>query len=107
MYGLIQTQMCRSRSLSLASMPSGSGKTLGSHSKSHQLNSRIQKQSKWKTESGSSRSRMPSMNDVTVSSSYEVVNDVDSHSPNDQAGGSAGRPVRAEYLRRMSFGVGP
>ena len=30
-------------------MPSGSGNTLGSHSKSVQWNSRIQKQSKWKT----------------------------------------------------------
>jgi hypothetical protein len=88
-------------------MPSGSGNTRGSHRKSHQLNSRIQKQSKWKTDSGSSRSLMPSMKDVTVSSSYEVVKDVDSHRPNDQAGGRAGRPVRAVYLRRISFGVGP
>lgn len=50
-------------------MPSGSGKTRGSQRKSHQLNSRIQKQSKWKTERGSSRSRIPSMKEVTVSSS--------------------------------------
>jgi hypothetical protein len=35
------------------------------------------------------------------------VNDVDSHSPNDHAGGSAGRPVRAVYLRSTSRGVGP
>lgn len=107
MYGLIHTLMCSPRSFRRASIPSGSGKTRGSHSKSHQLNSRIQKQSKWKTESGSSRSFMPSMKDVTVVSSYEVVKDVDSHSPNDQAGGSAGRPVRAVYLRRMSLGLGP
>ena len=88
-------------------MPGGSGKTRGSHSKSHQCSSRIQKQSKWKTDSGMSRSAMPSMNDDTVSSSYDVVNDVDSHSPNDQAGGSGGRPVSAVYLRRISLGVGP
>ena len=50
-------------------MPGGSGKTRGSHSKSHQCSSRIQKQSKWKTDSGMSRSTMPSMNDETVSSS--------------------------------------
>jgi hypothetical protein len=50
---------------------------------------------------------MPSMKEVTVASSYEVVKDVDSHSPNDQAGGRAGRPVSAVYLRRMSLGVGP
>ena len=50
-------------------MPSGSGKTRGSHSKSIQWNSRIQKQSKWKTLSGMSRSAMPSMNALTVASS--------------------------------------
>lgn len=69
MYGLIHTQMCRPLSFSRVSMAAGSGNTRGSHSKSHQLNSRIQKQSKWKTESGSSRSRMPSMKEVTVASS--------------------------------------
>ena len=56
---------------------------------------RIQKQSKWKTLSGSPRSAMPSTNDITVASSYCVVNDVDSHSPYDQAGTCAGRPVSA------------
>ncbi|MGX1254533.1 hypothetical protein RKD48_007044 [Streptomyces ambofaciens] len=76
-------------------MPSGSGKTSGSHSKSHHWYSRIQKQSKWKTESGMPRSAMPSTNFVTVRSSYEVVKDVVSHRPKDQAGGRAGRPVRA------------
>jgi hypothetical protein len=50
---------------------------------------------------------MPSTNSVTVFSSYEVVNEVLNHNPNDQAGGSAGRPVRAVYLRRISEGVGP
>ena len=50
-------------------MASGSGKVRGSHSKSHQWNSRIQKQSKWNTDSGRSRSAMPSMNVVTVASS--------------------------------------
>lgn len=69
MYGLIQTQIRSPLSFSRASIPSGSGNTRGSHRKSHQLNSRIQKQSKWKTDSGSSRSRMPSMKEVTVSSS--------------------------------------
>ena len=50
-------------------MASGSGKVAGSQTKSVQWNSRIQKQSKWKTDSGRSRSAMPSTNDVTVSSS--------------------------------------
>ncbi len=69
MYGLIQTQTLRSRSWSRASMPSGSGNVRASHSKSHQLNSRIQKQSKWNRLSGMSRSAMPSMNELTVASS--------------------------------------
>jgi hypothetical protein len=38
---------------------------------------------------------MPSMKLVTVASSYDVVNEVDSHSPNDQAGSAGGRPVSA------------
>ena len=50
-------------------MASGSGNTRGSHSKSHQLNSRIQKQSKWNTDTGRSRRDISSMNDVTVASS--------------------------------------
>src|SRR3954470_10445555 len=107
MYGLIQTQVRSPRSERRLSMPGGSGKIRASHSKSHQLNSRIQKVSKWKTLSGRSRSAIPSTKLVTVSSSYEVVNEVDSHRPKDQAGGSAGRPVSAVYLRRMSAGVGP
>ncbi len=41
------------------------------------------------------RSAMPSTKEVTVASSYDVQKDVVSQSPNDQAGGSAGRPVRA------------
>ena len=69
MYGLIQALMRRPFSLSRASMPSGSGKTSGSHWKSHHWYSRIQKQSKWKTDSGMPRSVMPSTNDVTVRSS--------------------------------------
>ncbi len=47
------------------------------------------------TLSGMPRSAMPSTKWATVSSSYSVVNDVDSHNPNDHSGGSAGRPVRA------------
>ena len=43
MYGLIQTQTRRSRSCRRASMPSGSGKTRGSHSKSHHWKAFIQK----------------------------------------------------------------
>ena len=50
-------------------MASGSGNTRSSHVKSVQLNSRIQKQSKWNTDSGRSRSAMPSMNEFTVASS--------------------------------------
>ena len=50
-------------------MPSGSGKVAGSQTKSHQWNSRIQKQSKWKTERGRPRSAMPSTKEVTVASS--------------------------------------
>src|SRR2546423_4306298 len=107
MYGLIHTEIRRPRAFSRASMPTGSGKVRGSHSKSHQCSSRIQKQSKWNTLNGRSRSAMPSTKSVTVFSSYEVVNDVDSHSPNDHAGGSTGLPVNAVYLRRMSLGVGP
>lgn len=49
----------------------------------------------WKTCSGRSRSAIPWMKLVTVASSWLVVNEVVSHSPNDQAGGSAGRPVSA------------
>ncbi|TWH26132.1 hypothetical protein L600_000700000110 [Isoptericola variabilis J7] len=69
MYGLIHTHTLRPRSCSRASMPSGSGNVRGSHSKSHHWYSRIQKQSKWKTLSGRSRSAMPSMKLVTVFSS--------------------------------------
>src|SRR5213593_4533877 len=107
MYGLIQTHTLSPLAFSRARMPRGSGNALGSHSKSHQLISRIQKQSKWNTDSGRSRSAIPSTNSVTVFSSYRVFQEVDSHRPNDQAGGSAGRPVSAVYLRRISFGVGP
>ena len=69
MYGFSHAHTRRPRSCSRASMPSGSGKTAGSHSKSVQWNSRIQKQSKWNTSSGMSRSAMPSMNALTVASS--------------------------------------
>ncbi len=69
MYGLIQTQMHSPRAFSRASMPRGSGNVRESHSKSHQLNSRIQNESKWNTCSGRSRSAMPSMKLVTVASS--------------------------------------
>ena len=69
------------------------GEATGSHSKSHQCWARIQKQSKWKTCSGMSRSRMPSTKPLTVFSSYSVVNEVVSHRPKDHAGGRAGRPV--------------
>ncbi len=107
MYGLIQTHTCRSRSCSRVSSPSGSGNVPGSHTKSDQWNRRIQKQSKWNTDSGSPRSAIPSMNDMTVDSSYSVVNEVDSHSPYDQSGTRAGRPVSAVYRRSTSFGSGP
>ncbi|RPK45656.1 hypothetical protein EES40_12815 [Streptomyces sp. ADI93-02] len=83
------------RSLRRASIPSGSGKTSGSQRKSDHWYSRIQKQSKWKTLSGIPRSAMPSTKEVTVASSYDVQNEVVSQRPKDQAGGSAGRPVRA------------
>ncbi len=69
MYGFSQALTRRPRSCRRASMPSGSGNTAGSHSKSVQWNSRIQKQSKWKTLSGMSRSAMPSMKAPTVASS--------------------------------------
>ncbi|CAM5262978.1 hypothetical protein SGLAM104S_01194 [Streptomyces glaucescens] len=69
MYGLIQALTFSPLALSRASMPSGSGKTSGSHRKSHHWYSRIQKQSKWKTDSGMPRSAMPSTNDITVGSS--------------------------------------
>ena len=69
MYGLIHTHTRSPRAFSRDSMPRGSGKVFGSHSKSHHDSSRIQKQSKWNTDSGRSRSAMPSMNEVTVASS--------------------------------------
>src|SRR5664279_5938556 len=107
MYGLIHTETCRPPALSRASMPRGSGKVRVSQAKSHQLNSRIQNESKWKTLSGRSRSAIPWIKLVTVGSSYTVVKDVLSQSPNDQAGGRAGRPVKAVYFSRISFGLGP
>lgn len=69
MYGLIQTQTRRSLSCRRPSMPVGSGNTRGSHSKSHQVNSRIQKQSKWNTDTGNWRAAISSTNEVTVASS--------------------------------------
>jgi hypothetical protein len=71
------------------------------------LNSRIQNASKWKTLIGRWRSAIPRMKLITVGSSYAVVKDVLSQSPNDQAGGRAGLPVRAVYFSRISFGLGP
>ena len=44
---------------------------------------------------GISRSAMPLIKEVTVSSSYVVVKEVDSHRPKVFAGGSAGLPVRS------------
>ena len=38
---------------------------------------------------------------------FPVMKDVDSHRPNDHAGGSAGRPVRAVYFSSTSLGDGP
>src|SRR5664280_1391343 len=90
-----------------ASISLGSGNVRGSQAKSHQLNSRIQKESKWKTLIGRSRSAIPRMKPITVASSYAVVNEVLSHSPNDHAGGRAGLPVRALYFSRISLGLGP
>ena len=107
MYGLIQTQTFSPLACSRASRPSGSGNVAGSQVKSVQWYARIQKQSKWKTLRGSPRSAMPSTNDITVASSYCVVNEVESHSPYDQAGTWAGRPVSAVYRRSTSLGVGP
>ena len=88
-------------------MASGSGKPRGSQAKSHHWNSRIQKQSKWKTDSGSSRRAISSMKCVAVASSYWVVNDVVIHSPKLQAGGSGARPVSAVNRVTTSLGVGP
>src|SRR5450756_1425201 len=105
MYGLIHRLTRSPSALSLASMARGSGNVRGSQVKSHQLNSRIQNESKWKTLIGRSRSAIPRIKLVTVASSYEVVNDVLSQSPNDQAGGRAGLPVRAVYFSRISFGL--
>jgi hypothetical protein len=55
MYGLIQTHTRSPRSCSRLSIAGGSGNARRSHSKSHQLNSRIQNVSKWNTDSGRSR----------------------------------------------------
>ena len=83
--------MRRPLDFSLESIASGSGKPRASHSKSHHWNSRIQKQSKWKTERGSSRRCISSMKCVAVASSYWVVNEVVIHRPKLQAGGSGAR----------------
>jgi hypothetical protein len=69
MYGLIQAETRSPRSLRRASIPSGSGKTSGSQVKSLHWYSRIQKQSKWKTLSGISRSAIPWTKWLTVASS--------------------------------------
>src|SRR5664280_956664 len=98
MYGLIHRLTRNPFALSRASMPGGSGNVRESQAKSHQLNSRIQNESKWKTLKGRSRSAIPRIKPVTVASSYAVVKDVLSQSPNDQAGGRAGLPVRAGRL---------
>jgi len=66
---LIHSETLRPRSRSLASWPSGSGNMRGSHVKSVHWNSRIQKQSKWNTDSGRSRAAIPSTNSVTLASS--------------------------------------
>jgi len=55
----------------------------------------------WNTAANGSGTSYP------VGSSYAVVKDVLSQSPNDQAGGRAGLPVRAVYFSRISFGLGP
>ena len=107
MYGLIHRQIFRPIDLSRRSMSRACGKASASHWKSHQCRSFIQKQSKWKTLSGMPRLAMPSTNSLTVCSSYWVVNEVLSQSPNDHAGGTAGRPARRVYLSSTSFGSGP
>ena len=50
-------------------MPAGSGKVRSSQLKSTHWKSRIQKESKWKTLRGMSRSAMPSTRWATVASS--------------------------------------
>jgi len=107
MYGLIHRLTRNPSALRRASMPRGSGNVRGSQAKSHQLNSRIQNESKWKTLIGRRRSAMPRMKLITVCSSYAVVKDVLSQSPKDQAGGRAGLPVRAVYFSRIPLGLGP
>ncbi len=61
MYGLIQTQIRRPRAFSRASMPAGSGNASRVPLEVAPVELRIQKQSKWNTSSGISRSAMPSM----------------------------------------------
>src|SRR6476659_2721084 len=107
MYGLIQTQTFSPLAFSRLSIAGGSGKVLRSHSKSHQWRSFIQKQSKWNTFSGMPRAAIPSTNSLTVFSLYCVVNDVLSHSPNDHAGGTLGRPLSRVYFSSTSWGSGP
>ena len=68
MYGLIQRLMRRPRSFRRRIIPAGSGNAIGSQTKSHQWNCRIQKQSKWNTLNGRSRSAIPSTNALVVSS---------------------------------------
>ena len=50
---------------------------------------------------------MPSTKRMTVFSSYDVVNDDESHRPKLSGGGSAGRPVSAVYARRTPFASPP
>ena len=69
MYGLIQQHSPSPRSARRFSIAGGSGNWVRSHSKSVQWYSFIQKQSKWNIWRGMSRSAMPLINEVTVSSS--------------------------------------
>jgi len=69
MYGLIHTHTFRPRSCKSRISPSGSEKVSGSQTKSTQWKPRIQKQSKWNTESGRPRSAIPSTKESTVSAS--------------------------------------
>ncbi len=82
----------------------GSGSRSASHSKSHHMYARCQKESRWNTSQGipSCRSRRAS---ASTDASVNFTKQVEAHSPNAHSGGTAGFPVRSVYAPRISFGV--
>ena len=72
----------------------GSGSRSASHSKSHHMKARCQKESRWKTSQGmpSSRSRRAS---ASTDASVNFTKHVEAQRPNAHSGGTGGFPVRS------------